>query len=128
MNPERISRLLALLWLLASAGVFVVMRSGFRPLQAAVLTVWVALPLPLAYLAARHMARTPNAWRVVLVALVAAFAFGAWLYWDAFLGPSSRTESLAGLIVLHAPIYQLVLLALSLVAAWLLGRRAASGA
>jgi hypothetical protein len=51
-----------------------------------------------------------------------AFALGAWLYWDAFLGRSSREESLAGLIVLHAPIYQLVVLVVALMAAWLLGR------
>jgi hypothetical protein len=55
-----------------------------------------------------------------------AFAFGAWLYWDAFLGPSSRTESLSGLVVLHGPLYQFVILAIALLAATLLNRPSAS--
>ena len=62
------------------------------------------------------------AWTAVVAGLAATFALGAWLYWDAFLGRSRREESLAGLIVLVAPIYQLVVLAVALVMAWLLSR------
>ncbi len=70
------------------------------------------------------MAATPSAWGAIVVGLALAFAFGAWLYWDAFLGPSSRTESLSGLVVLHGPLYQSVILAVALLAAWLLSREA----
>jgi hypothetical protein len=53
--------------------------------------------------------------------LALALALGMWTYWDAFLGPS-RDESLAGLIVLFAPLYQLAGLALTVLLARLLDR------
>jgi hypothetical protein len=86
------------------------------------LAVWVAAPLPIAYGAGRWLAKTRGTWTAVVAGLAVAFALGAWLYWDAFLGRSSREESLAGLIVLVAPIYQLVVLAVALIAAWPLSR------
>jgi hypothetical protein len=86
------------------------------------LAVWVAAPLPVAYGAGRWLAKTRGAWTAVVAGLAVAFTLGAWLYWDAFLGRSSREESLAGLIVLVAPIYQLVVLAAALIAAWPLSR------
>jgi hypothetical protein len=49
-------------------------------------------------------------------------ALGMWTYWDAFLGPSSRDESQAGLIVLFAPLYQLARLGLTVLLACLLDR------
>jgi len=102
--------------------VFVRMLNGFKPHEAAILAVWVAAPLAIAYWVGGRLAKTRGAWTAVVAGLGVAFALGAWLYWDAFLGRSSREESLAGLIVLHAPIYQLVVLVVALVAAWLLGR------
>ena len=125
MNLPGISRLLAGAWLLVSAGVFFLMQAGFSGAQAAVLAIWVALPLPLAYWVGRRVASTRAAWRIATTGLAVAFVLGAWLYWDAFLGPSSRTESLSGLIVLHGPLYQAVLLALALLAAWIVERRSA---
>jgi hypothetical protein len=47
---------------------------------------------------------------------------GAWLYWDAFLGRSSREESLSGLIVLHGPLYRLVVIGIGLLIASMLNR------
>jgi hypothetical protein len=128
MGLARISRLLALLWPFVCLAVFFLMQVGFSQLQALVLTVWIAVPLPLAYWVATRFATTSTAWSIVTGGLAVAFAGGAWLYWDAFLGPSSRTESLSGLIVLHAPIYQLVLLALALLAARISQRSNPSGA
>ena len=84
----------------------------------------MAAPLPLAYWIGSRLAATSQAWVAIVVGLALAFAFGAWLYWDAFLGPSSRTESLSGLVVLHGPLYQAVILAIALLTAWLLSRRA----
>jgi hypothetical protein len=123
MDLAGISRLLAGAWLLVSIAVFFLMQIGFSPVQAAVLAVWVASPLPIAYWLGRRIAATPAAWWIVTLGLALAFVFGGWLYWDAFLGPSSRTESLSGLIVLHGPLYQFVLLGLSLLAAWIVDRR-----
>ncbi len=117
MNPEALSRLLAALWLLVSAAVFFLMQVGFSPLQAAFLAVWVALPIPGGYWVGRRIAVGGAAWWIIAIGLAAAFAFGAWLYWDAFLGPSSRTESLSGLVVLHGPLYQFAVLAAALSAA-----------
>jgi hypothetical protein len=68
------------------------------------------------------VATAPRAWVAIIVGLAVAFVFGAWLYWDAFLGPSSREESLSGLVVLHGPLYQSVILAIALPAATLLNR------
>jgi hypothetical protein len=122
MSLVNVGRFLAGAWVLLSCGVFVLMLNGFKPHQAAILAVWVAAPLPIAYGAGRWLAKTRGAWTAVVAGLAVAFALGAWLYWDAFLGRSSREESLAGLIVLVAPIYQLVVLAVALIAAWPLSR------
>ena len=84
-----------------SCGVFVLMLNGFKPYQALILALWVAAPLPLAYWVGSRLAATPKAWGAVVAGLAVAFALGAWLYWDAFLGRSSREESLAGLMVLR---------------------------
>ncbi len=124
MSLVNVARFLAGAWVLLSCGVFVAMLNGFKPHEAVILAVWVAVPLPIAYGAGRWLAKTRRSWTAVVAGLAVAFAMGAWLYWDAFLGRSSREESLAGLIVLVAPIYQLVVLALALVAAWLLSRSA----
>lgn len=128
MGLAQISKVLALLWLPICLAVFFLMQVGFSPVQALILTVWIAIPLPLAYWAATRFATTQRAWAIVTAGLAIAFAGGAWLYWDAFLGPSSRTESLSGLIVLHAPLYQFVLLTLALLGAWISQRRPSSGA
>ena len=120
MSLVNVARFLVGAGVLLSCGVFVAMLNGFKLHEAVILAVWVAAPLPIAYGAGRWLAKTRRSWTAVVAGLAVAFALGAWLYWDAFLGRSSREESLAGLIVLVAPIYQLVVLALALVAAWLL--------
>lgn len=117
-----IARILAVAWVLLSVGVYFLMLNGFKPQQALVLLLWVAAPLPIAYWIGRRLAVTARAWAAIVTGLALAFAFGAWLYWDAFLGPSSRTESLSGLVVLHGPLYQAVILGIALLTAWLLGR------
>jgi hypothetical protein len=122
MSLVNLARFLAGAWVVLSCGVFALMLNGFRPFQAVILAVWVAAPLPIAYWVGSRLAKTRGAWMAVVAGLGVAFALGAWLYWDAFLGRSSREESLAGLIVLVAPIYQLVVLAVALVAAWLPSR------
>ena len=119
-----IARILAVAWVLLSVGVFFLMLNGFTPQQALALLLWVAAPLPLAYWIGSRLATTSQAWVAIVAGLALAFAFGAWLYWDAFLGPSSRTESLSGLVVLHGPLYQAVILAIALLTAWRLSRRA----
>lgn len=122
----QISRFLAVLWLALCVGLYFLLQSNFRPGEALLFALWAALPLPLAYSAGTLLVATARGWTVIAAGLAVAFAFGAWLYWDAFLGPSSRTESLAGLIVLHAPLYQFVLLAAASVAAWFIERRGPS--
>lgn len=118
-----IARILAVVWVLLSVGVYFLMLNGFTPQQALILLLWVAAPLPLAYWIGSRLAATPRGWIAIVAGLALAFAFGAWLYWDAFLGRSSRTESLSGLVVLHGPLYQAVILAVALSAAWWSDRR-----
>jgi hypothetical protein len=122
MPLVNVARILAGAWVILSCGVFVLMLRGFKPHQALVLLFWVAAPLPLAYWIGSRVATAPRAWVAIIVGLAVAFVFGAWLYWDAFLGPSSREESLSGLVVLHGPLYQSVILAIALPAATLLNR------
>ena len=109
--------------MLLGVGVYLLMLNGFTPQQALVLLLLVAAPLPLVYGIGTRLATASQAWVAIVVGLALAFAFGAWLYWDAFLGPSSRTESLSGLIVLHGPLYQAVILAIALLTAWRLSCR-----
>ena len=87
------ARILVGVWVILSCGVFVLMLNGFKPYQAVILLLWVAAPLPLAYLIGSRLAATPKAWGAIVVGLALAFAFGAWLYWDAFLGPSTHGKS-----------------------------------
>ncbi|MEO8421752.1 MAG: hypothetical protein ABI457_11200 [Hyphomicrobium sp.] len=122
MALVNLSRLLAIAWVALSVWVYVLMLNGFKPGQALILAPWVAAPLPVGYWAGSQIARTPAAWTAVFGGLAVAFVMGAWLYWDAFLGRSSREESLAGLIVLVAPIYQFVVIGIALVVAALLNR------
>jgi hypothetical protein len=117
-----IARILAVAWVALSVWVYFLMLNGFTPQQALILLFWVAAPLPIAYWIGSRLAATSMGWAAIVVGLALAFVFGAWLYWDAFLGPSSRTESLSGLVVLHGPLYQAVILAIAVLAAWLLSR------
>jgi hypothetical protein len=128
MSLVTIARIIAIAWVLLSVGVYFLMLNGFTPLQALVLLFWVAAPLPLAYWIGSRVAATSRAWVAVVIGMALAFAFGGWLYWDAFLGPSSRTESLSGLVVLHGPLYQAVILAIALLTGWRLSRSARSAA
>jgi hypothetical protein len=122
MPLVNVARLLAVLWLPLSIGVYFLMLNGFKPSQALILTPWVAAPLPLGLWLGSKVAVTPAAWWAVVAGLALAFAMGAWLYWDAFLGRSSREESLSGLIVLVAPLYQMVVIGLALLVASTLNR------
>jgi hypothetical protein len=117
-----IARILAVAWVALSVWVYFLMLNGFTPQQALILLFWVAAPLPIAYWIGSRLAATSRGWAAIVVGLALAFVFGAWLYWDAFLGPSSRTESLSGLVVLHGPLYQAVILAMAVLAARLLNR------
>jgi hypothetical protein len=122
MPLVNVARLLAFLWMPLSIGVYFLMLNGFKPNQALILTPCVAAPLPLGLWLGRKVAGTETAWWAVVAGLALAFAMGAWLYWDAFLGRSSREESLSGLIVLVAPLYQIVVIGLALLVASMLNR------
>jgi hypothetical protein len=126
MVSMNVARLLVVGWIILSCGVFVPMLNGFQPKHALILTPWVAVPLPIAYWIGSKVATTHSAWMAVTAGLALSFAFGAWLYWDAFLGPSSRSESLSGLVVLYGPLYQGVILVVALVAAGIMSRRASA--
>lgn len=116
-------RVLAALGPLTGLIVLLFLTEFFPPAWRVPLGLWTALPLPLGYWIGRKVARDRCSEAVVLAGLAAAALFAIWAYWDAFLGPSSRTESLSGLILLFGPLYQLAGLTVVLVAAWLLGRQ-----
>ena len=99
------------------------MLNGFKPQPGGHSGPVGAAPLPLGYWAgSQDCAGRARLDGRCCGGLAVAFAMGAWLYWDAFLGRSSREESLAGLIVLVAPIYQFVVIGVALMVALLLNR------
>jgi hypothetical protein len=123
MPSVLIARSLAIAGALVGVWLFLFCMENFQPRWRIPLSLWAALPLPLAYAAGRRLTGG-RASSVLAGGMAVAFATGAGLYWDAFLGPSSRTESMAGLIVLYAPLYQIIWLGLVLAAAWVTNRSA----
>jgi hypothetical protein len=117
-------RLLALAGVLVALALFLFFMDNFNSTGQIIFAAWAALPIPLAWWIGRKLARGTAALAVLVAGLALLWTLAAWLYWDAFLGPSSRTESLAGLIVLFAPVYQWVGIAVTLLIAWLIGRAA----
>jgi hypothetical protein len=118
--------------LIAAAGVLLAAFYGLFDLEGylgaerPLVAVWAAAPYPIAYWIGRKLARTNASFAIVLAGLALAFASAAWFYWDATYGPSSRKESLAGLIFILWPLYQYAGLAMALLIAWLVGRAAAA--
>lgn len=86
----------------------------------ALLALWLASPLPVAYAIARRLASTRPAQIATLAGMVLTLAVGAWLFHGAI--SVRQTESLAGLVLFFAPAYQYGLLALTLMAAAFLRR------
>jgi hypothetical protein len=84
--------------------------------------VWMAVPIPLAYWLGTKLARTSASFAIVLLGLLAAFAFAAWAYWEITWGLSRQTESMSGLLFIFAPVYQLVGSAIALAVAAIVGR------
>jgi hypothetical protein len=94
-----------------------------RPLIA----LWIAAPLPLAYWLGVRLARGRLAFAIVLAAMLVAFVFSAWAYWEITWGESRQTESMSGLLFLFGPLYQYALLAIALLIAWLTGLKERAG-
>jgi hypothetical protein len=114
--------------ILAAAGVLLAAfyglfdLDGYPGVQRPLVALWAAAPLPVAYWLGRKLARTTASLAIVVAGLALACASAAWFYWDATYGPSSRSESLAGLIFVLWPLYQYAGLAIVLVIAWLAGK------
>lgn len=83
---------------------------------------WVILPFALAHWIGGLVARTSASYLIVVIGIAAALLFGAWAYWDATWGPTSRANGLAGLNFLYAPLFQLGGLAVVLVIAAIVSR------
>ncbi len=87
---------------------------------AALIALWLAAPLPAAYLAARRLASTRASRIAALTGMLLALAAGIWMFEGAI--STRQTESLAGLVLFFAPVYQYGLLALALAVAVILRR------
>lgn len=124
MSLVNLARALAGAWVLVSLVVFALMVEGVELHKAFPLTFWVAAPLPLAYWVGSRLSRTTASWGVLVAGLAAAFVFGAWAYWDAFLGPGAREQGVAGMAVLVVPVNQAAALVVAVVVAWFLSRSA----
>jgi len=116
-------RLVAALGPLTGIALVLFGMDNFGPAWRLPLCLWASTPVPLGYWVGRRITRSESPRRIVLVGLAIAAVLAIWLYWDAFLGPSSRTQSLAGLVVLFAPLYQALVIGMALVIAWLVDRR-----
>jgi hypothetical protein len=120
--------LLRLGWAFALAGAAIGLfelyyfSSGYEPRQWLPIALWAGLPMPLTAWIGGKLARSHPAQRILTMGLGIALALGLFGLWDVTLGPG-RNESLNGLIVVTMPAYQIALLAPTLMAMWLVGRR-----
>jgi hypothetical protein len=109
----------------SAVGVIVVAGDSFRPAERVIVGVWVAAPIPIgAWVSARFVDRR-GTW-LALGSLAVALVGAQYVYWDAFLGPTSRRESLGGLVVLPLPALQIGWLVFTLAAARYVGRQSGS--
>jgi hypothetical protein len=118
MSPLAVARVLAAAGAVVGLVLVLFFLDGFEQRWRIPLGLWAGAPLPFAF---RRVAGTSPQLAHLLPDLHSQ-ALGMWTYWDAFLGPSSRDESQAGLIVLFAPLYQLARLGLTVLLACLLDR------
>jgi hypothetical protein len=120
--------LLRLGWVFAIAGAaiglaeLVYFSDGYLPRQWLPIALWAGLPMPMACWLGAKLTRTRLAARILAMGFGVALAFGIFGLWDVTLGPGQH-ESLNGLIVITVPAYQLAVLAVTLLATWLAGRR-----
>jgi hypothetical protein len=91
---------------------------GYLLRQLPVIALWAGATMPLAYWIGKLLVKTTRGARVLTAGLGLALALGIFGFWDVTLG-SGREESLAGLIVIFMPAYQLAVLVVALVLAWL---------
>ncbi|HXZ22395.1 MAG TPA: hypothetical protein VEH78_06490 [Pseudolabrys sp.] len=105
---------------LAAFGYF---SPSFRP-QEQLLVIWVLAPLSLGYFVAIRVAHHQSSAWVALTGLLLAGLCAFWLYGIAVYGQLSGNESLSGLMVLFAPLYQFAILVVFLPAAFIVDRLA----
>lgn len=111
-----ILRSLAVAGAIAGAITFLFFAPGFRG-GANLLLFWAMAPLPLAWWLSRYCAKTPLALKVVVAGCALALAFALWAYGGAIYVTVTGRESLAGLVVIFAPMIQFAILAVALIAA-----------
>ena len=116
-----VARLIAIAGMLQAAIYFFFGLDLFEFWTRPLIALWIAAPLPIAYWLGAGLARGRVSFAILLVAMLAAFAFSAWAYWEITWGESRRTESMSGLLFLFGPLYQYALLAIGLLTAWLTG-------
>jgi hypothetical protein len=120
------NRVLVIASLLHAAAYGAVGLDGYEWQARPFVFVWMLVPIPLAYWLATKLARTNASMAVVLVGLLVALAFVAWVYWEITWGTTRYTESLSGLLFIFAPLYQYGWLALVLLIAAVVSRTTAA--
>ena len=116
-------RIAAIAGALAALAAFGFFSPGFGP-QEQFIVIWALAPLPLGYFVARRVAHHQVSARVALTGLLLTDVCALWLYGVAAYGQINGTESLSGLMVLFAPLYQFAILVVFLLAAFIIDRLA----
>lgn len=115
-------RILTFAGMLAGAVDFAVFAFGY-PRYAPLVGLWAVAPFPLAYVMARWLAPGETGLKIAVGGFAATLIFITWAYADAIRSFRDMTESLSGLVVIFGPVWQYVLFALALLAAWFFDRR-----
>ncbi len=118
---NRIAKYLAIAGAVVGAVTFLFFAPGFRG-GMNLLLFWAMSPLPVAWWLSRYAARTPLALKITVAGSALALAFVLWAYADAIYVTVTGRESLAGLIVIFAPMIQYAILAMALIAAAIASR------
>ena len=114
----KLARLFAVAGSLIALGELFYFSDGYLPRQLLLIALWAGGLMPLAYWIGKRLVKSARGAMVLTVGLGLAMGLGLFGFWDVIFG-SGREESLAGLIVVVMPAYQLAILMVTLILVWL---------
>jgi hypothetical protein len=119
MSNLSLARLFAIAGSIVALAELFYFSDGYLPRQLLPIALWAGALLPLAFWIGRRLAKSARAATVLAAGLGLALALGLFGFWDVTFG-SGREESLAGLIVIVMPAYQLAVLTVTLILVWII--------
>ena len=112
------ARLFAIAGSIVALAELIHFSDGYLPRQLLPIALWAGGLMPLAYWVGKRLVKSARSAMVLTAGLGIALGLGLFGFWDVVFG-SGREESLAGLIVIVMPAYQLAVLAVTLILVWI---------